>query len=293
MHSSGRKRSGSRKTYCCGRPNQEFGGEIMAVVKGTNYGDTLYGSETIDVFWGYDGNDIIYAYGGNDSLYGGFGVDTLYGGAGNDTIDGGANYDQLFGADGDDFLFGGEGDGVNGSDNLSGGNGNDYLNGGGGNDTLNGNAGADTLVGGNGNDYLLGEMGNDIYYFDESSGQDIINEGNSPALSGGYDTIQMAFAYLNTISLSRTNNDLKLSSGTVTITVKDHFSDANKTIEKLTTVESAHDGSFVDLISATSGLQNGGTINLQSYSIGSSLNLGSPPASADYAAAVKGWLTAV
>jgi Ca2+-binding RTX toxin-like protein len=68
-------------------------------IRGTAYGDTIYGAETSDaVLDGRDGNDVIYGRGGND---------VILGGVGNDVLDGGAGYDYLAGGNDDDRLSGG------------------------------------------------------------------------------------------------------------------------------------------------------------------------------------------
>lgn len=73
----------------------------MALIKGTN------GSETI---YGYSGNDEIYGFGGNDKIYGYEGHDFISGGAGNDTLYGGSGDDDIYGDSGINTLVGGSGD---------------------------------------------------------------------------------------------------------------------------------------------------------------------------------------
>ncbi len=66
--------------------------------------------------------------------------------------------------------------GLKGSDKIKGWSGNDILSGGPGKDKLNGAHGGDTLVGGPGNDKLKGGSGPDTFFFDESSGKDVVRD---------------------------------------------------------------------------------------------------------------------
>jgi Ca2+-binding RTX toxin-like protein len=56
----------------------------MAVIYGTNLGETLTGTAGDDEIYGYDGNDVLNGGAGNDVLDGGAGADTMTGGSGND-----------------------------------------------------------------------------------------------------------------------------------------------------------------------------------------------------------------
>lgn len=73
----------------------------MALIKGTNSSETIYG---------YSGNDEIYGFGGNDKIYGYEGHDFISGGAGNDTLYGGSGDDDIYGDSGINTLYGGSGD---------------------------------------------------------------------------------------------------------------------------------------------------------------------------------------
>ena len=53
------------------------GDGVMAIIRGTNFGDNLTGTS---------GNDTIYGFAGNDTITGGDGRDILDGGNGNDTF---------------------------------------------------------------------------------------------------------------------------------------------------------------------------------------------------------------
>ncbi len=101
----------------------------MAIIVGTIFDDTRYGSRYTD--WGrlFSGDDIVYARGGNDYIDGGNGNDTLYGDAGNDKLIGDSGNDWLHGGSDNDWLYGGSN-----NDKLYGDSGNDILNGGSGTD---------------------------------------------------------------------------------------------------------------------------------------------------------------
>ncbi len=176
-------------------------------LQGTQFGDTLTGSNNADAIDGLagddrisvgngndtvdggDGNDRIAARAGADSISGGAGNDTINSGDGNDTVDSGDGNDDLLSGNGNDVLFGGAGndriiagegfdtvDGGAGNDRFSGGNGNDDLIGGAGHDTISGQGGDDQLYGDAGNDQLLGGVGND--YLDGGTGSNILLGGD-------------------------------------------------------------------------------------------------------------------
>jgi len=65
----------------------------MAVIKGDNGPDDIFGTNSADTIYGYGGNDNIYGYGGNDVIYGGAGDDDLYGGTGANNLYGGSGSD--------------------------------------------------------------------------------------------------------------------------------------------------------------------------------------------------------
>lgn len=166
----------------------------MAWIKGSSYGDDLYGTSYADRIEGFGGDDWIYGYSGNDLLFGGSGDDALIGGSGNDDLDGGTGWDYMEGGTGhDDYFVDSINDGVveyagEGVDlvhtNLlryalqanvedltyvGGGNfsglGNSLANditGSYGHDILSGYGGSDLLIGGSGNDDLFGGSGGDV-----------------------------------------------------------------------------------------------------------------------------------
>lgn len=93
----------------------------MAIIDGSFFSDTLYGTDSNDLITGYpvgsglldyDGYDTLYGFAGNDLLYGGNQSDILYGGDGNDILIGSRNsglveYDTLVGGAGSDtFVLG-------------------------------------------------------------------------------------------------------------------------------------------------------------------------------------------
>ena len=134
-------------------------------VIGSNFDDTLTGSEGINSLVGADGNDTIDGGDGADIIEGGRSSDTadsgndndlLKGGAGNDTVHGNYGQDSIYGEAGNDTLYGDAQD-----DFLSGGSGNDTLLGGSQADTLYGDSGNDILDGGSENDELHSGAGND------------------------------------------------------------------------------------------------------------------------------------
>lgn len=117
---------------------------------GSNYADTLNGTNDANIILSFSGNDTIFGYGGNDTLDGGDGNDTIYGAQGNDTITGGV---------GDDTLYG---------DNIG------Y-----GATTSN-----DTFIGGAGSDYMEGGLGFDTVSYAASTSGVGVNFGGSTGWSG-------------------------------------------------------------------------------------------------------------
>ena len=113
----------------------------IALVVGTNRGDTITGSDGPDVLFGRGGRDTLQGAGGNDMVCGGTGRDQINGGAGDDVMVGGAGKDVLRGGYGNDVLRGGIG-----NDRLFGGPGDDILRGGPGADAFSAAPGADRLV---------------------------------------------------------------------------------------------------------------------------------------------------
>jgi Ca2+-binding RTX toxin-like protein len=90
--------------------------QVTEYARGSDFDDTLIGSNGFNWLAGMGGDDTIEGRGGIDYLYGGTGNDTLKGGAadddlfgwtGNDTLLGEAGMDELYGEAGDDSLWGG------------------------------------------------------------------------------------------------------------------------------------------------------------------------------------------
>jgi Ca2+-binding RTX toxin-like protein len=181
--------------------------------------DKVYSS--VDYTLGADAH-IEYFYANSDSgvtltgnayshhIYGGAGADHLNGGGGDDIINGEGGVDTMAGGTGNDLYFvanssdvvneavgnvGGTSDKVYASVNytLTAGSGIEQLHANAGttgltlggnefNNAIFGGAGADTIAGGGGRDLLIGGGGNDTFVFKAVS--------DSPAVSGGYDTIE-------------------------------------------------------------------------------------------------------
>jgi VCBS repeat-containing protein len=62
-------------------------------IKGTNYAETIYGTDFNDKIKAKGGDDVVFGFGGNDRINGGSGNDTIFAGLGNDSIDGGKGID--------------------------------------------------------------------------------------------------------------------------------------------------------------------------------------------------------
>ncbi len=158
----------------------------MAIINGSNAGDTLTGTNQADRISGLGGDDRLSGLGGNDEFEGGAGADLLDGADGFDIasyrasaagvivrLNGGfgkggdAEGDGLFGIEGaigsahNDFLVGNDDRSV-----LRGENGNDVLYGLGGDDELEGGAGGDTLDGFDGFDFASYASSNAAVYVD-------------------------------------------------------------------------------------------------------------------------------
>lgn len=68
----------------------------MAIIRGNDLSNNLYGTSV---------NDIIYAYGGNDYVSAGAGNDDIYGGAGDDDLVGGTGLNDFWGGSGRDWFI--------------------------------------------------------------------------------------------------------------------------------------------------------------------------------------------
>jgi len=136
----------------------------MAIYKGDNSKNIIFGS---------DNADYIYGFGSDDKLFGLRGDDVIYGGDGNDILEGGDGNNKLYGGNGNDILM----SGVFGSDTVYGDEGNDVLN-----DASYAGFTNSTLIGGNGKDTIIGGFGKDKIILTESTAATdkvIINPGDS------------------------------------------------------------------------------------------------------------------
>ena len=204
------------------------GGAGNDMVNGEADHDKLYGGDGTDTLEGGDGADMLDGGKGNDKLYGG----ARRGGTGENVVDQHAlpandpdrGYDDtLMGGEGNDLLYGG-----GGADMLDGGAGKDSLHGGAGNDTIKadfadlGNtattaatdfdADGVALTGGAGIDTIsfAGEKANkgsmagvtDLQLYGTAEGfenfigseaNDVVTQGNTPALAAGTPTAPMTY----------------------------------------------------------------------------------------------------
>jgi Ca2+-binding RTX toxin-like protein len=174
-------------------------------ITGTEYGESLQGTDGDDVICGLGGDDRLFSSPGNDTYIGGDGIDWIFfaytnvpsgvkadlltgtaTGHGNDTING---IENLYGTPYRDVL---RGDSRNYLDyrghlvgnSLSGGGLGDVLSGRGGNDTLHGAQGNDILIPGPGDDAAYGEAGVDTISFKHSTRQVTVDMAASPSATG-------------------------------------------------------------------------------------------------------------
>ena len=165
-------------------------------IGGSDYNDSLTGSNGDNRIDGGAGNDILIAADGNDTVTGGLGNDSLRGGAGNDVLSGNEGADQLRGEAGDDTLDGGltldraaytDGNTLTYSDataainlNLSGFSGDGSV---GSGTAQDGFGGTDTvrnvfnIIATNYNDTITGSASNQFEQFEGSGGNDTIDGG--------------------------------------------------------------------------------------------------------------------
>ncbi|APE45059.1 hypothetical protein BOO69_17800 [Sulfitobacter alexandrii] len=186
-------------------------------VRGTQFSDTMIGS---------DNNESFIGLAGNDSIDGGGGIDRL-------RFDSGANVTNLF-VDMQNGIATGFANGAslntsfsgierirgsNNADNIVGADGGVELDGRGGDDTLTGGNGNDTLIGGNGNDSI--SAGSNNGGFDQilaGTGNDIVNLSNADV---GFVSIEHydldAGITVNINGNANTASITKASGGTTTV----------------------------------------------------------------------------
>jgi Ca2+-binding RTX toxin-like protein len=102
--------------------NAGIGSRGPNLLRGTPYGDILFGLRGRDRLVGLEGRDCLVGGPGRDQLLGGPGEDRLDGGKAADRVSGGGGRDRVRGGAGDDLLFGNSG-----RDVLVGGAGDDTL----------------------------------------------------------------------------------------------------------------------------------------------------------------------
>lgn len=165
----------------------------LTEIRGTDFNDTILGSDENDRFILEQGNDSLDGRDGFDTLrYDRNGVDAvtvnLQTGVATGTWDGNAfthsiaNIEEVRGSRNDGDTLTGDSnsnrfDGRGGNDTLFGGEGNDDLFGNEGNDTIYGGLGEDYIDGGEGNDFLVGDGGRNNFRGRE--GDDYIDASNT------------------------------------------------------------------------------------------------------------------
>ncbi|MGO4524856.1 calcium-binding protein [Microvirga sp. 2MCAF35] len=160
-------------------------------VIGSNFGDTLAGSNGASTLQGGAGDDVYFVKAGTTLVEGaGGGTDTVYSDASYTLADHlenlfatGSAAINLTGNESNNLIVGNEA-----NNQLFGAGGNDTLLGGGGNDTLNGGAGDDVIDGGAGADYMDGGAGNDTYVINDVN--DVVND-----TGGGIDSVTVTVSY--------------------------------------------------------------------------------------------------
>ncbi|MES2944577.1 MAG: calcium-binding protein [Pseudomonadota bacterium] len=124
---------------------------------GSNYNDTLQGSNADNIIEGGTGTDTMSYANASSAVTASLASKSASGGGGNDTL---LRIENLIGSSHNDSLTG-----SSIANNLTAGSGNDSLNGSSGNDTLSGGDGNDSLLGGAGQDQLTGGAGADSFDF--------------------------------------------------------------------------------------------------------------------------------
>ena len=124
-------------------------------------------------------------------------------------------YDYIYGLNGrNNIIRGGGGDDV-----LYAGNGKDTLTGGAGNDKLYSGSGIDILDGGVGNDILYAGNGNTTFWWENGSGNDVINAYNN-GVNRGKDTLQFQNLAISNILFTQNANDLICTNNQTNETVR-------------------------------------------------------------------------
>ena len=145
-------------------------------VEGSAFADTLTGDDDANRLSGGPGDDTLNGGAGNDTIVGGLGADTMSGGAGIDTLSyaSATSFLTIVLWSGSAHGLGATGDSFSSFENLTGGKVRDSLYGDAQANVIRGGGGDDFIDGGGGNDKLYGEEGDDGFYFNGSSGRDIV-----------------------------------------------------------------------------------------------------------------------
>ncbi|MDE0513432.1 MAG: calcium-binding protein [Gammaproteobacteria bacterium] len=140
----------------------------MAILIGSDWYDTIFGTADADVIYGLRGGDNLYGNAGDDIIFGNEGKDTIFGDAGNDILVAGVeDGTAMYGGAGDDVLFASKPD----PDPESRPDSYTYLNGGSGDDVLVAYASPNGFDGGDGNDIF--HIGKNYGGFSGGAGADI------------------------------------------------------------------------------------------------------------------------
>lgn len=218
--------------------------EKFTAIKATQEQDKYEGPNNAGSYIGVEGDTRLFVSKvdggkGNDVITGTDSDDWLEGGEGNDTIYGGTGIDMLAGNTGDDVIYAGslKDDGTieyntsnveiygdTGKDTIYSGKGNDFIWAGKDNDTIHLNGGSNTLV------FYESDFGNDVVYGATGSDTLKLSMDDGTGLSGNKFS---DLSFSRTVSEEGLSNDLVITSGRNTITLKDFFKSGNKLSDQL------------------------------------------------------------
>ena len=190
--------SGVTVDLAAGTAHDGYGGTDTLIdigaVYGSNFADTMTGTDGHDAFYGNSGDDVFHGQGGDDYFSGGQGNDVLDGGAGNDFADyfhdvvsgHGVTVDLGAGTATDPY---GNADTLISIENVGGTDNNDILTGSGADNQIFGNGGNDLIVGGGGNDYIDGGDGTDTVSFASAASAVTVDLSANTATGDGSDVL--------------------------------------------------------------------------------------------------------